>query len=63
MYNTQFNNLKSIVDGLADDVTKANGGNKAAKVRIRQALQQIKKHAQEFRLVLTEPTTPLEQDL
>jgi outer membrane murein-binding lipoprotein Lpp len=62
MYNTQHETLKALVDGLAEDVAKANTGNKAAKVRVRQGLQQIKRHATEFRAVLTEPTTPNEQE-
>jgi hypothetical protein len=63
MYNTQYEAIKALVDAMAPDIEKANNGNKAAKVRTRQALQQVKHRATEFRAVLTEPTTPNEQDL
>jgi hypothetical protein len=61
MYNAKFQDLKLLVNALADDVAKADKGNNAAKVRIRKALQQVKATAQEFRLVLNEPLTSNDQ--
>ena len=61
MYTAKFNDLKLLVDALAPDVAKADAGNKAAKTRIRQALQRVKATAQEFRLVLNEPLTSNDQ--
>jgi hypothetical protein len=61
MYGKKYEDLQLLVAGLADDVAKADSGNKAAKVRVRQGLQRVKATAQEFRLVLTEPLTPNDQ--
>jgi hypothetical protein len=47
----KFNELKEIVDSLVPDVEKFySKGNKAAGVRIRKAMQDIKILAQEVRL-------------
>lgn len=61
MYSAKFNDLQLLVNALAEDVAKADKGNKAAKVRVRQGLQRVKTTAQEFRLVLTEPLTSNDQ--
>lgn len=45
-----FNNIKEIIVGAEEDVSKFyEKGNKAAAVRIRKAMQDIKKLAQELR--------------
>ncbi len=44
-----FNKLKAIIAGAEDDLAKAEGGNKAAGVRVRQAMQDVKNAAQEVR--------------
>jgi hypothetical protein len=38
------------VQDAADDIAKADGGNKAAGTRVRKAMQDIKKAAQEVRV-------------
>jgi len=45
----EYQNLKRMVDEIADDVFKAVGGNKAAGTRVRKAMQDIKNIAQEIR--------------
>lgn len=44
-----FDRLKQLVAAAEDDVRKAEGGNKAAGTRARQAMQEIKNAAQEVR--------------
>ena len=44
-----YERLKKLVDDAADDVSKAEGGNKAAGTRARQTMQDIKNAAQEVR--------------
>ncbi len=44
-----FDRLKDIVASLDEDIAKAEGGNKAAGTRVRQAMQDIKSMAQEIR--------------
>ncbi len=44
-----FNKLKQIITGVEDDLAKAEGGNKAAGVRVRQSMQDVKNAAQEVR--------------
>lgn len=51
----KFNEIKSIVESVADDVEKFYvKGNKAAAVRIRKAMQDIKNLAQELRVHVQE---------
>jgi hypothetical protein len=51
----KFNEIKSIVESVADDVEKFYvKGNKAAAVRIRKAMQDIKNLAQEVRVHVQE---------
>ncbi len=44
-----FERLKQLVASAEEDVRKAEGGNKAAGTRARQAMQDIKNAAQEVR--------------
>ena len=39
---TKLGELKALVDGACDDYVKAHSGNKAASVRVRQAMQSAK---------------------
>ena len=45
----EYENLKQIIESAADDVQKAQGGNKAAGTRVRKTMQDIKNAAQEVR--------------
>ena len=45
----EYENLKQIVESAADDVQKAQGGNKAAGTRVRKTMQDIKNAAQNVR--------------
>ena len=45
----EYLKLKQLVDEIADDVYKAQGGNKAAGTRVRKVMQEIKNTAQEVR--------------
>ncbi len=49
-----FEQLKKLVAEAQDDIEKAEGGNKAAGTRARQAMQQIKEAAQEVRKQILE---------
>jgi len=49
-----FDKMKSIIEGLDEDVRKAEGGNKAAGTRVRQAMQDVKNIAQEIRKAVLE---------
>lgn len=44
-----YENLKSLVASVEDDLRKAAGGNKAAGTRVRKAMQDVKNVAQELR--------------
>jgi len=44
-----YERLKQLVETCADDIAKAEGGNKAAGTRVRKAMQDIKNTAQEVR--------------
>lgn len=51
----KFNEIKSIVESVSDDVEKFyEKGNKAAAVRIRKSMQDIKNLAQELRVHVQE---------
>ena len=50
----EYEALKRMVESIADDVAKAQGGNKAAGTRIRKAMQDIKNAAQEVRKKILE---------
>ena len=44
-----YDAIRQTIDGLDDDVKKAEGGNKAAGTRVRQAMQEVKSLAQDMR--------------
>ncbi len=45
----EYDKLRRLVDEVADDILKAEGGNKAAGTRVRKAMQEVKNLAQEIR--------------
>ena len=49
-----FERLKQLVNELDEEVAKAEGGNKAAGTRVRQAMQDIKAAAQDVRQQILE---------
>ncbi len=49
-----FDRLKSVVAEAEDDLAKVERGNKAAGTRVRKAMQDIKKIAQEVRVKILE---------
>ena len=51
---TEYENLKRLVDEAAEDVSKAQGGNKAAGTRVRKKMQEIKAAAQDVRKKILE---------
>lgn len=44
-----YEKLKTLVEAAGEDISKAEGGNKAAGTRARQQMQEIKNLAQEIR--------------
>lgn len=53
-----YERLKKLVEEAAEDVQKAEGGNKAAGTRVRKAMQDIKSAAQDVRVsILATRTT------
>ncbi len=44
-----FEHIKSIMTSVEEDIVKAEGGNKAAGTRVRQAMQEVKNAAQDVR--------------
>lgn len=52
-----YEKLKKILADIEDDVKKAEGGNKAAGTRVRQAMQDIKETAQAVRQAILELRT------
>ncbi len=53
----EYLKLKQLIEEIADDVYKAQGGNKAAGTRVRKAMQDIKNTAQEVRKKVLELRT------
>jgi len=53
-----FERIKSIVSSVEEDLVKAEGGNKAAGTRVRQAMQEVKNAAQEVRKGVLEMRSP-----
>lgn len=49
-----YDRLVRIVEEIADEVRKAEGGNKAAGTRVRKAMQDVKKAAQDLRTSILE---------
>lgn len=45
----QYEQLKSLINVVEDDIRKAAGGNKAAGTRVRKQMQDVKNAAQELR--------------
>ena len=45
-----YDQLRKIIEDAADDIAKANGGNKAAGTRVRKTMQEVKKVAQVVRV-------------
>ena len=50
----EYDHLKTLVEEAADDVAKAQGGNKAAGTRVRRSMQEIKNAAQDVRKKILE---------
>jgi hypothetical protein len=50
----EYEQLKKLVEEVAEDIAKAEGGNKAAGTRVRKAMQDIKSAAQELRKKILE---------
>ena len=50
----EYDRLKEMVESVADDIAKAEGGNKAAGTRVRKIMQDIKATAQEIRKKILE---------
>ena len=49
-----YDRLVRIVEEIAEEERKAEGGNKAAGTRVRKAMQDVKKAAQELRVGILE---------
>ncbi len=49
-----YDRLMKLVESAADDVQKAEGGNKAAGTRVRKTMQEVKQAAQEVRTLVLE---------
>jgi len=56
-----YDRLVKMVQDAADDVAKADGGNKAAGTRVRKSMQEIKKAAQDVRLAVLSSRGETEQ--
>ena len=54
----EYETLKQLVNEVADDLAKAQGGNKAAGTRVRKQMQEIKNLAQEIRKKVLEFREP-----
>jgi hypothetical protein len=50
----EYERLKQLVESAAEDVAKAEGGNKAAGTRVRKIMQDIKNAAQDVRKKILE---------
>lgn len=49
-----YEDLKKVIESIEEDIAKAEGGNKAAGTRVRQAMQDIKNRAQDIRKEILE---------
>jgi len=49
-----YDRLMKLVESAAEDVQKAEGGNKAAGTRVRKIMQEVKQAAQEVRTLVLE---------
>ena len=54
----EYETLKQLVNEVADDLAKAQGGNKAAGTRVRKQMQEIKNLAQDIRKKVLEFREP-----
>jgi len=52
-----YDRLVRIVEEIAEEIKKAEGGNKAAGTRVRKAMQDIKKAAQDLRVGILDQRT------
>jgi hypothetical protein len=52
-----YDRLVRIVEEIAEEVRKAEGGNKAAGTRVRKAMQDVKAAAQELRVGILDQRT------
>ena len=50
----EYESLKQLIESAAEDVAKAEGGNKAAGTRVRKIMQDVKTAAQEVRKKILE---------
>ena len=53
-----YDRLVRLVAEIAEEVSKAEGGNKAAGTRVRKAMQDVKAAAQELRVGILDQRTP-----
>ena len=49
-----YDRLVKLVQDAAEEVSKAEGGNKAAGTRVRKAMQEVKQTAQDVRVAILE---------
>ncbi len=52
-----YDRLVRIVEEIAEEIKKAEGGNKAAGTRVRKAMQDVKKAAQDLRVGILDQRT------
>ncbi len=50
----EYDRLRQLVESAADDIAKAEGGNKAAGTRVRKTMQEVKEAAQGLRKKMLE---------
>ena len=50
----EYEQLKSLVESVEDDIIKTEGGNRAAGTRVRKAMQEVKQLAQAVRTKILE---------
>ncbi len=53
-----YDRLVKLVGDIAEEVSKAEGGNKAAGTRVRKAMQDVKAAAQEVRVGILDARAP-----
>lgn len=53
-----YDRLVKIVEDIAEEIRKAEGGNKAAGTRVRKAMQEVKKAAQDVRVGILDAREP-----
>ncbi|MCL5946096.1 MAG: hypothetical protein M1472_04500 [Planctomycetes bacterium] len=50
----EYDTLKQLIDSAAEDISKAEGGNRNAGIRARKTMQQIRETAQNIRMKILE---------